>query len=517
MTEQSIADQATGASSAKEATTAHIRGSSLLVAGRLLSLGLNLATQVLIVRLLTKSDFGAFAYGLALVPAARTIVSFGHHQALTRFLSLYEEERSYNKLAGTIVMEIGLIASAGAFFFVGLLALHDYLAGTAAADEEAVVALLILILLAPIEALERVFESIFAVFSRARAVFVRKYILTPGLRLLFVAILLVFGGSVTIVAVGYVAAGAFGIAMYAVLAIDFFRRRGLLEHFHLRSLVMPFREIFGFAFPLLSTELVYISMITGSVVLLGHFAGAIEVADYRAVYPAARLNQLVSFTFILLFVPLATRMFARGDRDGMRDAYWQTAVWLAVLSFPIFVVTGPLAEPTTVALFGERYRESSIVLALLSIGFYFNVALGYNAMTLQTYGKIRYVVTVNVIAGVLNVVLSLALIPSYGALGVAVANAVTLICQNTLNQIGLARGVGLPLFDRRYVRTYLIILGVTVAVGVIQLAVSPPLVISVALAVGASFLVLAANRRVLEIGSTFPELLRVPLLRRVFA
>jgi O-antigen/teichoic acid export membrane protein len=517
MSEQPLAAEATAPGAGKTATAAHIRGSSLLFAGRLLSLGLNMATQVMIVRLLTKSDFGAFAYGLALVPAARTVVSLGHHQALTRFLSLYEEERSYNKLFGTIVMEIGSILTAGLLLFVGLWGMKGYLAGTAVADEEAVLVLLILILLAPIEALERVFEAIFAVFSRPRAVFVRRYVLTPGLRLLLVAILLAFGGSVAVLAAGYVAAGAFGIVTYAALALDFFRRRGLLEHFRLRSIVMPFREIFGFAFPLLSTELVNISMITGSVVLLGHFAGAIEVAVYRAVYPTARLNQLVFWTFILLFVPLATRMFSRGDREGMRNAYWQTAVWLAVLSFPVLILTVPLAEPTTVTLFGERYRESAVVLALLSLGFYVNVALGYNAVTLQTYGKVRYVVGVNVVAGLANVILSLALIPPYGAVGVAVANAVTLIVQNALNQAGLARRVGVPPFDPRYARTYLLIGGMTLTVGAIQLGLSPPLAVSVALAVAASVVVFVANRRVLEIGSTFPELLRVPLLRRLFA
>ena len=517
MSGRSAADRPTGTPEAKAATAAHIRGSSLLFVGRLLSLLLNMATQVLIVRLLTKSDFGAFAYGLALIPAARTLVSLGHGQALTRFLALYEEERAYNKLFGTVVMEIGTIVSVGLFLFVGLIALGGFLAGTAVTDQEAVVVLLIMILLAPIEALERVFESIFAVFSRPRAVFFRRYILTPGLRLLFVALLLAFGGSVTLLAAGYVAVGAFGIVTYAALAVHFFRRRGLLEHFHLRSIVMPFREVFGFAFPLLSTELVSISMITGSVVLLGHFAGAIEVAAYRAVYPTARLNQLVFWTFLLLFVPLATRMFARGDREGMRDAYWQTAAWLAVFSFPIFILTVPLAEPTTVTLFGERYRESAIVLALVSLGFYVNAALGYNAVTLQTYGKLRYIVTVNVVAGLTNVILCLALIPPYGAVGAAIANAVTLVLQNTLNQAGLAKGIGVPLFDWRYVRAYLVIVGMTVGVAAIQLGLSPPLVVSLGLAALASVVVFVANRGLLEMETTFPELLRVPLVRRLVA
>ena len=44
------------------ATRQQIRGSSLLLTGRLLSLAVNFATQVLIVRYLSKTDFGAFAH-----------------------------------------------------------------------------------------------------------------------------------------------------------------------------------------------------------------------------------------------------------------------------------------------------------------------------------------------------------------------------------------------------------------------------------------------------------------------
>jgi len=44
-----------------------IRGSSLLFCGRLIGLALNLAVQVLAVRYLSKRDYGAFAYALAVV------------------------------------------------------------------------------------------------------------------------------------------------------------------------------------------------------------------------------------------------------------------------------------------------------------------------------------------------------------------------------------------------------------------------------------------------------------------
>jgi O-antigen/teichoic acid export membrane protein len=498
-------------------THKHIRGSTVLFAGRLLSLALNLATQVLIVRLLTKADYGAFAYALAFGPAVRTIISVGHQEVLTRFLALYEERRAYDKLFGTILMKLLTIVSAGIFFFILAFALRGFLAGNAIDDPQAIGLLLVLIWLAPFEAIEYVFEAIFAVFSRPRAIFFRKYLLTPGTRFVFVVVLLAVGGSAMAVAIGYVLAAVVGTIAYTAMAVQFFRRQGLLDHFDRHSIQMPFREVLGFSVPMLSSDLVFISMTTFSVILLGRFAGALDVADYRAIFPVARLNTLVFTTFGLLFTPLAARMFARHDRAGMSNAYWHTAVWLAVFSFPILALTGPMAEATTVLLFGQRYHGAAILLAVLSGGFYFNAALGYNTLTLMTHGELRYVTKVNIAAAIVNIALSVVAIPRYGAVGVAVANTVTLVVQNVLNQLGLGRRIGVPLFEWRYVRPYAVITVAVAALGAIQLGLHPAPVVGVACAGLATVAVFALNRDVLEIEATFPELMRVPGVRRLVA
>ena len=80
-----------------------VRGSSLLVLGRLAAMVLGMATQVLIVRYLTKSDYGAFAYALPLGMAARTFLSLGQGRLLSRFLATYEEERDYPRMFGSLV------------------------------------------------------------------------------------------------------------------------------------------------------------------------------------------------------------------------------------------------------------------------------------------------------------------------------------------------------------------------------------------------------------------------------
>jgi O-antigen/teichoic acid export membrane protein len=300
-----------------------------------------------------------------------------------------------------------------------------------------------------------------------------------------------------------------------VLLVRLLTARGLLAHFHLRSVKMPFLTVFGFALPLLTSDLVYVVMNTFDTLLLGRFHGTTEVAEFRVVQPVATLNTLVFTSFTVLFMPLAARLFERQDRDGIRDLYWTTAVWMAILTFPVFLVTSVLARPLTVLLFGQRYADSGTYLALLAVGYYFQAALGFNGLTIQVFGRLGYTVTVNLLAAAYNAGVNLLLIPKYGALGAAIGTSSALVVHNLLKQLGLRLGTGITVFDWRYARVYTIIAGSALSFAAVQALLSPPFFVGVGLAGVAAVVVVGASRQMLRVGSVFPELLRFPLLRRL--
>jgi O-antigen/teichoic acid export membrane protein len=214
-----------------------------------------------------------------------------------------------------------------------------------------------------------------------------------------------------------------------------------------------------------------------------------DVASFRAVFNAARLNIAVTSA-----------------------NYWHTAVIMAVLTFPIFALTGPLAQETTVVLFGARYADSGAVLALLSIGYYLNAILGFNAFTLQIFGRIRFLVVVNVLVVVVNIGVCFLLVPQFAAVGAAAANCAALLVQNVLNQVALRRCLGTGFVDRQYLPSYALIIGAAGVLWAFQL-LGLGLLVGLAAAVVTSLVVLVGTRRVLELGDTFPELRRVPVLR----
>jgi O-antigen/teichoic acid export membrane protein len=498
------------------ATKREIRASTLFLAGRLILVGLNFLTQVLIVRYLSKTDYGAFAYALVVVTLVEAVITLGLDRVDKQFMATYDEQRDYPHLAGTIALVLGTVLSLGLAATLLLYGVQGWVAGSVISEGQVVTILLVLILLAPIQAVDNLTMSLFGVFARPRAVFVRRYVLNPGLRLVVVALLIAGESDVTFLAAGYVAAGAVGVMLYGGMLIRLFRKRGLLGYFRPSRIKVPFRRVFGFSLPLTTTDLATQFMHNMGVFLIGLHYGAPEVAALRAIVPAAHMNQVVIRSFTFLYAPFAAREVVHDRRDAIRDLYWQTAIWITVFSFPLFAVTFSLAEPVTVALFGERYRESATLLAVLALGYYFVAASGFNGITLQVFGQVRFLVVTNLVATAVNAVLFLLLIPPYGALGAAIAMSATLVFHNILKQAALRLRTGVDVFDWSYLRVYVAVTASALALWLVQLTIAPPVLVGLGLAGLASALVLAVSRSKLRVAETFPELRRIPFARRLF-
>ena len=499
-------------------TRTYLRGSSLLLSGRAISLGLNFLVQVLTVRYLSKSDFGAFAYALGIATLGSTVLLFGFNRTIGRFIPIYQERGEDDKALGTLVVAAGSILGLGIACILCLIALESVLDGTYVKDPRALALLLILIVLAPIEAFDKLFQSAAAIFIGARAVFYRRHVLAPGLKLAAVLLVIAVSGDARLLAVGYVVGGALGVGVYVTILVRAWRDQGVLRHLRPRALKLPVREIIAFSAPLVFSEMLVALPRMLAVVILEYSHSTSAVAEYRAVLPIAHLNSVVLSSFGTLYVPLAARLFAREDREGLNGLYWQTATWISVLTFPVFVVTFGLAKPITVLLFGPTYASSAPLLAIMAIGTYFNAAMGFNVFTLRVQGNIRVNVAVNVATAVLGLGALLVLTVRYGALGAAIGTTVLLVLHNVLTHVGLVVvKMGIRLVDWTFLRTYLVILGVASGMLVFQQLFDPPLLVGAVLAVATCAVVPYLCRSTLRASEAFPELMRVPILRRLIA
>src|SRR5258708_21596485 len=93
----------------RDATQMQIRGSSLFLVAKLLSLGINFCAQVLMVRFLPVGHYGALAYGLSVVAFLQLFATLALHAAISRYVPIYYKKGEHAKLFGTIFLSSGVV------------------------------------------------------------------------------------------------------------------------------------------------------------------------------------------------------------------------------------------------------------------------------------------------------------------------------------------------------------------------------------------------------------------------
>jgi O-antigen/teichoic acid export membrane protein len=484
---------------------ANLRGSSGMLVGYATAQAVNFMVQIGIVRHLSKTDYGAFAWALAVVMLLEALVPLGLDRAGTRFLAMYDEHRNYGRLFGLIFLEGAVLVTTGAVVVAAPWLLQPLVQDLAPSTLAAQL-LLMMIALAPVQALDNIVVDMFAVFARPWSVFVRRYLLHPLSRLLVVVLMVTLDQGPVFLAVGFVVAAAVGLVLFVLLAWRLFREIGLAAQFSRRDLKLPVREVAVFCGPVLLGSVAATATTEFPPIVLGDLAGDAEVANFRAVLPFALLNLAVLFSFTTLYTPAASRALARGAIGEVRLLYWQNALWISVLTFPVLAMTTAFAQPLTVAALGARYESSSSVLAVLAIACYMNATLGFNGLTVQLLQRTAWILVANGVTLVVVVVASYGLVRLAGASGAALAVLLTVAVHNLLKQLGLGFGAGVGVVDRAHTMVQVGVGLLICGLGAIQAFVHPPLLACIFLSGVAWVVLLRASSRQLQLWQVFPEM-----------
>jgi len=496
-------------------TRDQIRGSSLFLVGNVLSLAITFLPHLVLVRYLTTEAFGHLAYALSLVAVGKTY-ALGFNEAMSRFVPIYHTKREDSKVLGSIVVVFAITLLISCLLIVIFAVASGPILALLTKGREPAGLLLILMFLVPLEATNLLIMNLFACFSRAREIFWGKFIIPPILRVIAITWVVFRHSDLSSLAYGYLIAEFIPVVVFGVLIVCELRRQELLEN--LRGVTLPIREIFSFSVPLMSSSVIGVIGSSVPVLLLGYFYPMSAVAAYRVVLPAAALCGMIHGNFMPLYLPSASRLFAKGDTAAINSLFWETSLWMSVLAFPIFLVTACFARPLTIFLYGARYAPSAPILAILSLGYFINVVFAFSGVTLKALGKIRLMVILNIVTPIIIIVFNLLLIPHYGVIGAAVATATGLIMQDLLRQLALWRGgCGVSFFEKRYASFFVVLGSSALGLYLIQHFVPNNIYIAVTLAFAVSAFVLWLLKKHLKIADIFPEILRLPLVGRLLA
>ncbi len=153
----------------------------------------------------------------------------------------------------------------------------------------------------------------------------------------------------------------------------------------------------------------------------------------------------------------------------------------------------------------------------MSVGFYMHATLGVNTLTLQALGESRSLRTVAIVGIATGIVVNLLLVPSFGAVGAALATTLTFLAHDLTNAFLVWRKGQIDSPPKGFFKPYFWVLGVSISLLFLVTLAQPNRWVALALVLGGIAVVWQAARRSLNILSTFPELARIPVLRRILS
>jgi O-antigen/teichoic acid export membrane protein len=228
---------------------------------------------------------------------------------------------------------------------------------------------------------------------------------------------------------------------------------------------------------LLVVELSNLAMYAFQRIVLGALTSARTVGLYEGPVRAHNLFYALNGALAVPVVPTASRYAASEDVRRLRELVLRGTRYTLALFVPLCVTLMALAEPILDVWLGDRYGEGAAALTILISYWLLYGGLVVTPGFLIGAGAARYVARIFVIVAALNLGLSVALTPSLGLEGPAVATAIPFaLAFPLLLGVGLRTGGGVELGDlarRSWLPAYSLGLVLAAALVALRLAADP--------------------------------------------
>lgn len=449
-----------------------------VVSSKVVVLILTAVSTPLLYRYLGAAGFGDYAFLMSVFAIYMIFVSSGITDGVRKFLAEDRREANWSEHVVGFYFRLAVIlavAGAGVMIWAASSGVVDLAFGSEFAPYFYVLAIL-------------VFTAQFRDYARKTLMGFGLERYSEPLKILdkvgfvFVAIPLVaLGFGVTGALAGHLVASVL-VAVGGLAIVN--RRVSLSCVASLPSREFPRKQMLTFNTMSIALVFLLMSLYHIDIVMLQQFTSSDDVGNYRAALTLAEFLWFVPLAIQTVFVHSTSELWSQNRRQKISELAARTTRYTFLLTAVMAVGLAALADVAVPIYFGDEAIPAIAPLLLLlpgSLGF----ALARPVLAIsQGKGTLRFPVAATGAAALINVVLNVALIPTYGMVGAAVATSIgygTMFAFHCWS----ARVVGFdPLEDARLVQLTIttilagipiVALATTISNPWLALAVVPPL------------------------------------------
>jgi O-antigen/teichoic acid export membrane protein len=202
------------------------------------------------------------------------------------------------------------------------------------------------------------------------------------------------------------------------------------------------RELSQSSMPLFWSALLNLVMMWAGTFFLGVWGTATDVGIFSIAMRTAGLTSFILIAINSVAAPKFAALYKQGDTKALASTARNSAKLMTLLAAPALLLF-LLLPGWVMKVFGAEFSGGAAALAILAIGQFVNVATGSVGYLLIMSGHERLMRNAVFAAAILNVLLSICLIPLLGLLGASVASAFSLAFQNICAYCFVVRSLGI--------------------------------------------------------------------------
>ena len=385
---------------------------------------LNLLATPILIRSLGTAEYGVFVFlSIFSTYGLLSFFDLGMEGSLLNFVARYEAAGEREKIQDCLSVTIIYYGGIGLLLGGALYLLSGAIAGRFI-DDSGTLNRADVLLAAKVISLN-VFIQFLSLPFRAVLQGLRRYVITKSVN----SILMILQY------IGLIAAAVYfeqiSIAFMVILCITTLRlmllgfiARFKTEHFarmHFRIRTGIFRSLFSYSSVLLVSRIIGIIFNQMDKFLIWLFLATTQMAIYDIVVRPANLIRLLITTVNSAIIPEVARLHEKGDNEKIRELYVRLVRYTYLVMLPIIVLLYVWMEDILTFWVGAELG-SNFNLAWIILTVYLLSPVGAVASTMAVgLEMVKKVLWISIAASIINVALSLTLLPLYGLAGLLIA------------------------------------------------------------------------------------------------
>jgi len=407
------------------------KGSLWSLIARIFGSGTGFIVTILLARVLTLEMLGVFYLIQAIIRFSGLFVKVGLDFSIQKINGIYSGNKDWSSVRLCTKSMFSILSVSSLFIIILLASIWDWLASDILKSPLLLSLMFLVLISIPLRSMEEIGSAFFRSVQEPKiGVFLFDI---PRQTLFMVCLFSIFffyeSSSIALVVGAYVVSSSVAVLIVFTLLFFWFRKKKIISNTEVNT-DLGVKSLVFLSAPMMIQGSAAIIMSTADIWILSIYSTQDDIGIYGTVVRLTTLIVLILGVVNMVLPSMLASIYKSKDMQAIEKLLRMSATWGGLIAIPLLLVFVIAGEDILGLVFGDNFRSGYVVLSVLAISHAFNALSGSPGILLQMTGHHKVLMKITLFWAVFNLGLNILLVNIWGMLGVAVATAISIVCQN---------------------------------------------------------------------------------------